>query len=286
MALTKFPRPAQAAPRNAGRMADRTPLASGETRRKGALNIAEDLRSNYLIISLNMFSKRKPADRSSGLKPALFEQFARIGRALSHGQRLELLELLAQGESAVDNLAQTMNLPMANISQHLKQLKQAGLVAARREGRSIIYRVTGPQVVKLLESMQHVAQSTLDEVGQLLLQLADKDAVRPVPLDEALRQARAGLVTLIDVRPPGEYAAAHLPGAVNVPLSELARRLADLPADREVMAYCRGPYCVLAFEAVKQLRAAGYQARRIDDGIPRWLMEERPLEGRQPRYTA
>lgn len=227
----------------------------------------------------------KPADRSSRLKPALFEQFARIGRALSHGQRLELLELLAQGESAVDSLAQTLNLPMANVSQHLKQLKQAGLVTARREGRSIIYQVASPQVVQLLENMQRVAQSTLDEVGQLLMQLADQDAVQPVPLDEALRQARAGLVTLIDVRPPGEYAMAHLPGAINVPLSELARRLGGLPADREIMAYCRGPYCVLSFEAVKQLRAAGYRARRIDDGIPRWRAEERSLEGRQPHYA-
>lgn len=224
-------------------------------------------------------------DRSSGLKPALFEQFARIGSALSHGQRLELLELLAQGESAVDNLAQTMNLPMANISQHLKQLKQAGLVRARREGRSIIYRITSPQVVNLLETMQRVARSTLDEVGQLLLQLADKDSVQPVPLDEALQQAQAGLVTLIDVRPSSEYVMTHLPGAINVPLPQLARRLAKLPPEREIMVYCRGPHCVLSFEAVKRLRAAGYQARRIEDGIPRWLAENRPLEGRQPHYA-
>jgi rhodanese-related sulfurtransferase/predicted transcriptional regulator len=222
----------------------------------------------------------------SGLKPALFEQFARLGRALSHGQRLELLELLAQCEHPVDALARTMNLPVANVSQHLQQLKQAGLVRARRDGRSVIYRVAGPDVVALLAQLQQVAEGTLTEVTRLVQQLDDRDSVLPVPLEEVLRQARDGLVTLIDVRPPHEFAAAHLPGAVNLPLDALAQRLGELPPGREVLAYCRGPYCVMAVEAVARLREAGIPARRIAGGLPHWRLEGASLDGTQPGFAA
>lgn len=219
------------------------------------------------------------------VKPALFEQFARIGRAMSHGQRLELLELLAQTESAVDTLARTMKLPIANVSQHLQQLKQAGLVQARREGRSIIYRLASARVVDLLTAMQAVAAQTLGEVDALVQScLAPQDALEPVPLADVMQRAQDGLVTLIDVRPPHEFAAAHLPGAINLPLAELAQRLGELPAGRAVAAYCRGRYCVLAFEAVARLRQAGFEARRIEDGIPRWIADEQPLEGAHTRY--
>jgi rhodanese-related sulfurtransferase/DNA-binding transcriptional ArsR family regulator len=221
----------------------------------------------------------------TGVKPALFEQFARIGRAMSHGQRLELLELLAQAESPVDALARTMMLPIANVSQHLQQLKQAGLVQARREGRSIIYRLASARVVDLLTQMQAVADETLGEVDALVQDcLAPQDALQPVPLAEVMQRAQDGLVTIIDVRPPHEFAAAHLPGAINLPLGELAQRLGELPTGREVVAYCRGRYCVLSFEAVARLRAAGYEARRIEDGIPRWIADAQPLEGAQTRY--
>ena len=224
-------------------------------------------------------------DHTAAVKPALFAQFARIGRAMSHGQRLELLELLAQAECPVDTLARTMKLPVANVSQHLQQLKQAGLVQARREGRSIIYRLASARVVDLLTQMQAVAQDTLGEVDALVQDcLAPKDALAPVPLAEVMQRAQDGLVTIIDVRPPHEFAAAHLPGAINLPLGELAQRLGELPAGREVVAYCRGRYCVLSFEAVARLRQAGFEARRIEDGIPRWMADEQPLEGAQTRY--
>lgn len=218
-------------------------------------------------------------------KPALFEQFARIGRAMSHGQRLELLELLAQTESAVDALARALKLPVANVSQHLQQLKQAGLVQARREGRSIIYRLASARVVDLLTVMQALAQDTLGEVDALVQScLTPQDAMEPVPLEEVMQRAQDGLVTIIDVRPPHEFAAAHLPGAINLPLGELAQRLGELPAGREVVAYCRGRYCVLSFEAVARLRQAGFQARRIEDGMPRWIADARALEGTRTRY--
>jgi rhodanese-related sulfurtransferase/biotin operon repressor len=220
---------------------------------------------------------------STPVKPLLFEQFARIGRALSHGQRLELLELLAQAESPVDALARTMNLPVANVSQHLKQLKQAGLVVARRDGRSICYQLAGPEVAALLLSTQAVARKVLGEVDSLVQTwLSAKDALEPVAVEEVLRRARDGVVTVLDVRPAREFAAGHLPGAVNIPLDELDRRLAELPRDREVAAYCRGAYCVLSYDAVQRLRAAGLTARRVEDGIPEWLVAGQVLESSEP----
>lgn len=171
------------------------------------------------------------------------------------------------------------------MSQHLQQLKRAGLVQARREGRSIIYRLASARVVDLLTQMQAVAQETLVEVDALVHDcLAPKDALQPVPLAEVMQRARDGLVTIIDVRPPHEFAAAHLPGAINLPLADLAQRLGELPAGREVVAYCRGRYCVLSFEAVARLREAGFAARRIEDGIPRWIADALPLEGDQTTY--
>lgn len=221
-----------------------------------------------------------PRPLSTPVKPALFEQFARIGRAMSHGQRLELLELLAQAESRVDSLAHTLQLPVANVSQHLQQLKQAGLVMARREGRSIFYRLATPEVAALLLVMQKVAQQALSEVDALVqTYLRAKDCLEPVALEEVLQRARSGRVTVLDVRPAREFAAAHLPGAVNIPLAELEQRLGELPADREVVAYCRGAYCVLSFEAVARLRAAGFAARRVEDGIPEWRVAGYVLEG-------
>lgn len=244
----------------------------------GQVSFATNSLNHYSTILLN-----KILALSTSVKPLLFEQFARIGSALSHGQRLELLELLAQAESPVDALARTMGLPVANVSKHLQQLKQAGLVVARRDGRSICYRLAGPEVAELLLATQKVARTVLGEVDALVhTWLSSKDALEPVAVDEVLRRARDGVVTVLDVRPAREFAAGHLPGAVNIPLNELDQRLAELPRDREVVAYCRGAYCVLSYEAVQRLRAAGLTARRVEDGIPEWIVAGRALESGEP----
>lgn len=228
----------------------------------------------------------KAGKSSIRVKPALFEQFARIGRAMSHGQRLELLELLAQGDSSVDVMARTMDLPVANVSQHLQQLKQAGLVRARRDGRFIVYSLAQPGVMSLLLAVQDVAQRALAEVDELVdTYLMAKDSLEPVPVLEALQRAQDHLVTVLDVRPAHEFAAAHLPGAINIPLPELRQRMGELPPGREVLAYCRGAYCVLSFEAVARLREAGFEARRVESGIPQWRVSEIPLEGSQASKT-
>ena len=208
---------------------------------------------------------------SGGFKQELFAQFARVGKALSNGNRLELLEFLAQGERGVDALSKVSGLSVANTSQHLQQLRQAGLVVCRKEGQQVLYRLSGEDVIELLTNVRTVAEHHLAEVGRLVDEyLTAKDEMEPIPAAELLSRARDGLVTVLDVRPPEEYAAGHLPGAVNIPLSELERQLEQLPEGREVVAYCRGPYCVLAFEAVEKLRAHGVSARRFEAGYPEW----------------
>jgi rhodanese-related sulfurtransferase/DNA-binding HxlR family transcriptional regulator len=207
----------------------------------------------------------------SSFKQDLFAQFARVGKALSSANRLELLEFLAQGERSVEALAKVAGLSVANTSQHLQQLRQTGLVLARKEGQHVLYRLAGDDIVSLVESLRRVAESHLAEVNRLVdSYLTVKDALEPIPAQELLTRAREGLVTVLDVRPPEEYAAGHLPGAINIPLSDLEKHLSTLPIDSEVVAYCRGPYCVLAYEAVARLRARGYAAWRLVDGFPEW----------------
>jgi DNA-binding transcriptional ArsR family regulator/rhodanese-related sulfurtransferase len=216
---------------------------------------------------------------SQNFKRALFEQFARIGKALASGLRLEILELLAQGERSVDSLARALGQPVANVSQHLQQLRQAGLVTARKEGQFVIYRIAGDQVVYLLKSLQAVGEANLAEVERMVRSyLATKDSLEPVPATELLERARKGLVTVLDVRPAIEYQAGHIPGAINVPLEELENRLSELPRNKEIVAYCRGPYCMLAFEAVVKLRAKGRKARRLEEGLPEWRLRGLPVE--------
>ena len=216
---------------------------------------------------------------SSDFKHALSEQFARVGKALSNPNRLELLEYLAQGERSVEALSKVSGLAVANASQHLQQLRQAGLVTTRKEGLYVYYQVTGDEVVELLDALRKVGESNLAEVDRLVRSnLATKDDAEPLPAEELLGRAREGEVTVLDVRPEEEYAEGHLPGAVNVPLSELEKRLEGLPADQEVVAYCRGPYCVLAYDAVARLRELGYQARRLEYGYPEWKAEGHPVE--------
>jgi rhodanese-related sulfurtransferase len=205
-------------------------------------------------------------------KALLFEQFARIGQALSSGPRLELLELLAQGEYSVDALAQLTELGVANTSRHLQQLRQF-----------VHYRLAGDEVIRLLYALGTVCETYSAEVERLVKTfMSDKDSFEAVPAEDVLARARKGLVTVLDVRPAREYAAGHVPGAINIPLPEINKRLHELPANREVVAYCRGPYCLMAFEAVALLRRKGRKARRLQDGMPEWRLRGLPVDRESP----
>ena len=215
----------------------------------------------------------------NSFKHDLFAQFARIGKALSNANRLALVEFIAQGARSVEQLAKISGLSVANASQHLQELRQAGLVTARKEGLRVYYELAGDDVVELLDIIRRVADHRIAEVQKLVgAYLTAKDDLEPIAAKELLGRARKGLVTVLDVRPCEEYQAGHLPGAVNIPLSELEGRLSKLPKSREVVAYCRGPYCVLAFEAVKLLRKRGFKARRLEAGLPEWRTKGFPVE--------
>jgi rhodanese-related sulfurtransferase/predicted transcriptional regulator len=212
-------------------------------------------------------------------KHAVFNELARVSKAVSSGRRLELLELLAQGERSVERLARLSGLSVANASQHLQHLLRAGLVQNRKQGQHVYYRIAGDGVVRLVSALREVAENNLVEVQHLVKSyLSERDALEPVPAQELLARVRRGLVTVIDVRPPEEYAAGHIRGAINVPLAELENRLHELPCRREVVAYCRGPYCLLAIEAVARLRRSGYRARRLEEGYPEWKSCGYPIE--------
>jgi rhodanese-related sulfurtransferase/DNA-binding transcriptional ArsR family regulator len=209
---------------------------------------------------------------SRAAKTALFDEFARAGRALASGRRIELVDVLANGERTVEALAGEVGLSVANTSQHLQVLRRAGLVSSRRQGTSVRYRLAGPEVLELWRALRTLAAGRLAEVERLAAAyLGDRDALEPVTREELARRLDGDdSLVVLDVRPAAEYAAGHLPGAVSIPVGELRRRLAELPRDREVVAYCRGPYCAFAHEAVALLRQAGLQARRLEDGLPEW----------------
>lgn len=212
-------------------------------------------------------------------KHDLFAQFARVAKAMSNGYRLELLEFLAQGERSVDALAQVSGLSVANTSQHLQQLRQSGLVTNRKEGHKVFYRLSGMDVTALLNALRGVAERHLADVDRLVDDfLTVKDNLEPLPAQELLERAREGLVTVLDVRPEEEYASGHLPGAINIPLGDLEKHLDKLNHDQEIVAYCRGPHCVLAFDAVAKLRKKGMSARRLSGGFPEWILEGLPVE--------
>lgn len=216
---------------------------------------------------------------SKGVKSLLFSEFARVSKALGSGNRLELLEFLAQGERSVEALAKLSGLSVANTSRHLQILRQAGLVSARKEGLYVYYSLSGDGVINLLAALQEVAQHNVAEVTRLVdTYLKAKDSLEPVSATELLERMRQGLVTIVDVRPREEYAAGHLPGAINVPLAEIERGSAVLPRDRDIVAYCRGPFCVLSFEAVARLREKGFSARRLETGFPEWKISGLPVE--------
>ena len=209
-------------------------------------------------------------DRSA--KVALFDELARAAKALASGRRLELVDVLANGERTVEALAGEVGLTVANTSQHLQILRQAGLVSSRREGTSVHYRLAASEVFELWRTLRTLAASRLAEVERLTAAyLGSRDELEPVTREELARRLQDGdNLVVLDVLPAAEYAAGHLPGAVSIPVAELRRRLAELPADREIVAYCRGPYCAFAHEAVGLLRDEGFAARRLEDGLPEW----------------
>ncbi len=217
-------------------------------------------------------------------KKKLFEQFARVAKSLSAPNRLELLETLAQGEKSVDALAQATGMSVANTSHHLQILRDSGLAESRKEGLQVIYRLSDDQIPTLLGCISRIAEKHLAEVDRIVREhFHPRDALTPVGRDELLARVQAGETMVIDVRPAAEYQAGHIPGAVNIPVDELPRHLDTLPHGQEIVAYCRGPYCMLAFDAVARLREAGYQARRLEDGFPEWKADNRPVDtGPQP----
>ncbi|RPF37288.1 metalloregulator ArsR/SmtB family transcription factor [Streptomyces sp. TLI_185] len=211
-------------------------------------------------------------------KAALYEAFARTGKALSSGKRLELLDLLAQGERTVDALARVAGLNLTTASAHLQTLKQAGLVVTRRDGVRIHYRLAGDDVAALYALLRQVAQAHQDAVEPARAAYLGPADGEEVGREELLARAAAGEVVVLDVRPAAEYAAGHIPGALSVPVEELADRIAELPQDVEVVAYCRGAYCVLAHDAVRLLHARGRRALRLVDGMLEWRLAELPVE--------
>jgi rhodanese-related sulfurtransferase len=212
-------------------------------------------------------------------KARLFSEFARIGKALASPHRLHLIELLAQGERTVEQLARELVLPLANVSQHLQVLRSARLVAVRRQGLYGHYALADPQVFRLWQTLRDLGQAHLAEVDRVVTEyLGRRDDLEAVNADELLRRLHAEDVTVLDVRPRLEYEAGHIAGARCVPPEELEKRLRRLPKDTEVVAYCRGPYCVFADEAVALLRTKGYRARRLAVGFPEWLGRGLPAE--------
>ncbi|MBI3676958.1 MAG: metalloregulator ArsR/SmtB family transcription factor [Proteobacteria bacterium] len=216
---------------------------------------------------------------SKNPKSALAACFAGIAKALGHPQRLDILEHLAQGERSVDVLAACLHLPIANVSQHLRVMRQAGLLASRRDGKRVFYSVADSSVVDLLTALRRVGERNLAQVREVLSgYYRERDAFEPVSRKDLAQRLKRGEVVVLDVRPEDEFAAGHVPDAINIPLKDLPKRLRQIPKDTDVIAYCRGPYCVFAFEAVALLRQRGFAARRLEDGFPEWQAHGLPVQ--------
>ena len=212
-------------------------------------------------------------------KEAIHDSFAAVAQALAHGRRLELLEHVAQGERSFEELATVAGLGFANASQHLLLLRRAGLVRSRRDGQRVLYSLAGPAVLELLASLRRIAESNVAEARDVIAgYFHARDGLEPVSRRELAQRLRRKAVVLLDVRPSAEFAMGHLAGAINVPLKELLRRLGELPRGKEIVAYCRGPYCVLSFEAVALLRKKGFKVRRLEDGYPEWKAAGLPVQ--------
>jgi ArsR family transcriptional regulator len=216
---------------------------------------------------------------SLGPKQRVFTGLAEIAQALGHAHRLEMLEHLGQGERSVEDLATRAGLTVANTSRHLQRLRRAALVEARRDGKRVFYRLSSEDaVIGLLHALSRVGERNSAEIARVIATyFRARDELAPVSRSELLDRLRDGTVTVLDVRPDDEFRQGHLPDALNIPLAQLERRLADLPPDREIVAYCRGPWCVLSFEAVAALRRRGYRARRLEDGFPEWKAAGLPI---------
>jgi rhodanese-related sulfurtransferase/DNA-binding transcriptional ArsR family regulator len=231
-------------------------------------------------------------DSHREFKDRLYGQLARLGKALSNPHRLEMLELLAQGERTVDSLATELGVSVANASQHLQALRQAALVESRKDGLFVHYRLADPEVFELSRVIRSVAERRLADLQRLVNEhFRNRADVELVPMDELLRRARSKQVVILDTRPGSEYVAGHIPGAVSIPVDDLQRRLKALPKDRDYVAYCRGPYCIYADRAVEILRASGRRARRLAEGFPEWRSAGLPVShgseaGRLPIRSA
>jgi ArsR family transcriptional regulator len=212
-------------------------------------------------------------------KRALFGEFASVAKAVAHPHRLELLEQLAQGERNVETLAERVGLSVANASQHLQQMRRAGLLAARRDGKYIFYALADEATLDLLRSLRRIAERNLAEVERVVSGYFRRlDSLEAVSRRELMKRLKDGLVTILDVRPEDEFALGHLPGAVNIPLAALKKRVAELDPRQEIVAYCRGPYCVLSYETVAALRNRGFNVRRLEEGYPEWRAAGLPIE--------
>jgi rhodanese-related sulfurtransferase/DNA-binding transcriptional ArsR family regulator len=223
-----------------------------------------------------------PTSPGRRFKDAIYEQFARVSKALASPHRIELVELLAQGARTVEALARMTDMSLANTSQHLHVLRAAGLLESSKEGLFVTYRLADGTVAELLLALRRVAETRLADVAKITREfLAENAQLEEVDEDALRRRVREGAVTVLDVRPPEEFEAGHIPGALSVPVPELAKRLSELPKRREVVAYCRGPYCVLAIEAVKLLRARGFKAVRLEDGVLDWAALGLKIEATQ-----
>jgi rhodanese-related sulfurtransferase/DNA-binding transcriptional ArsR family regulator len=222
-------------------------------------------------VTIAPYAKRNFKDR-------LYAEFARIGKAIASPHRLEILEILAQGERTVESIATETGLSVANASRHLQQLRQAQLVLARREGLFVHYRLSGPEVVGLVLALRFAAEQHLAEVDRVVHDFfGDRIGFEPVTSDELARRMTNGEVMVLDVRPEQEYAAGHIAGAQSMPVADISKRIGELPREKEYIAYCRGPYCVYADEAVAMLRANGRTAQRLTEGYPEWSLSGRPV---------
>jgi rhodanese-related sulfurtransferase len=219
------------------------------------------------------------AQTSRRFKDAIYEQFARIGSAVGSPRRLELLDLLCQGPRTVEALARQAGQSLANTSHHLQVLRAARLVEAEKEGLFVTYRLAGEEVCTFFQALRGLAESRLAEIERITRTfLEERGALEPVARDLLLERVRGGEVTVLDVRPREEFEAGHIPGAMSVPLEELERRLSELPQEREIVAYCRGPYCVMSIEAVALLKERGFTAVRMEDGVLEWRAHDWPIE--------
>ncbi len=216
---------------------------------------------------------------SREFKDMAFEQLSRVASAFGSPKRLEIIDLLAQSERNVESLANGTGLSVANTSRHLQVLKSTGLVLSRKEGLQVFYRISGPEVVEGYQMLRRVAEAKIAEMGRVVKEYFDgADGMDPMGREEFLDKARTGDILVLDVRPSGEYESGHIAGALSVPLEDLEERLAAIPEDREIVAYCRGPYCVLSAQAVKLLRSKGRKALRFSEGYPEWRSAGLPVE--------